>query len=121
MALSTHPQRVAMQSFSFLTNAFRDIAAWIQQLAGAENERLESLNSSPRIGHSEGSRQSAFSSSSRSSFLQGRSRGGDGGYSGSINLRSKGLAELVGLPDFFIELHARFVRLLIELSLVQGA
>jgi hypothetical protein len=38
-----------------------------------------------------------------------------------MSLKARGLAELVGMPDFFIELHARFVRLLIELGVVVGS
>jgi hypothetical protein len=117
MALSTHRERLAMQTFSFLSIAFRELAAWIQALAETELERSENASSSPRVGNSEG-RQSAFNTP-RSSFLQGRSRGGDGKFAG-MSLQSRGLAELVGLPDFFIELHARFVRLLIELNVVMG-
>lgn len=38
-----------------------------------------------------------------------------------MSLRARGLAELVGLPDFFLELHKRFVVLLIRLGIVVGA
>jgi len=45
-----------------------------------------------------------------------------GGFGGSgIALKQRGLAELVGLPDFFIELHAKFVRLLLEIGVVVGS
>lgn len=57
-----------------------------------------------------------------SAFLSGRAFDPDGfprrGTMGQI--RSRGLAELVGRPDFFIELHARFVALLAHLSLQFG-
>jgi hypothetical protein len=57
-----------------------------------------------------------------SSFLSGRPCDPDGvprkGSAGS--LRARGLAELVGRADFFIELHARFVALLAQLALVFG-
>ncbi|KAG9237855.1 vesicle coat protein [Amylocarpus encephaloides] len=120
MALSTHGERLAMQTFSFLSVAFRDLASWIQGLAEAELERTDSAGAiSPRVGPGEG-RQSAFNNTPKSSFLQGRNRGGDGKFSG-MSLRSRGLAEIVALPDFFLELHARFVRLLIELQVVLGA
>ncbi len=114
MALSTHRERVAMQTFSYLSSAFRDLAAWILSLAEAELDR--SLDS-PRseTGRDEGSRHSTPTSS----FLSGRSRI-DGGFKG-MSLRARGLAEIVGLPDFFLELHARFVRLLVELRAVLGA
>jgi hypothetical protein len=109
MALSTHRERLAMQTFSFLSAAFRDLAAWIQGLAEAELERSES----PRGGGSN-------YNTPTSSFLSGRNRGSDGKFAG-MSLRARGLAELVGMPDFFIELHSRFVRLLVELSIVLGA
>ncbi|KAJ8121948.1 hypothetical protein O1611_g9969 [Lasiodiplodia mahajangana] len=62
-----------------------------------------------------------------SSFLTGGSRGGYmqrmGGSMGPSGFtpKARGLAELVGLPDFFIELHTRFVKLLLELGIVLGS
>ncbi|KAJ9148512.1 Folliculin [Pleurostoma richardsiae] len=58
-----------------------------------------------------------------SSFLTGgvggMSRRMGSGFGGSgVSLRARGLPELVGLPDFFIELHAKFVRLLLELGVM---
>ncbi|KAL1910972.1 hypothetical protein Sste5344_003145 [Sporothrix stenoceras] len=38
------------------------------------------------------------------------------GSSAAASLRARGLPEILGMPDFFIELHARFVRLLLELG-----
>ncbi|KAI0018887.1 vesicle coat protein [Xylariomycetidae sp. FL0641] len=67
-------------------------------------------------------------SDSTSSFLSGGGRGG--GYMhrmggsmgpGGFAPKSRGLAEVVGLPDFFIELHTRFVKLLLELGVVLGS
>jgi hypothetical protein len=101
-----------MQAFSFLSAAFRDLAAWIQQLAEQELERSESA-SSPRTG------SESTNHTPTSSFLSGRSRGGLDGMR-CLGPKARGLAELVGLPDFFIELHTRFVRLLIELGLLLG-
>jgi hypothetical protein len=51
-------------------------------------------------------------------FLSGRAFDADGfARRGAMaQIRSRGLAELVGRPDFFIELHARFVALLAQLS-----
>lgn len=114
MALSTHRERLAMQTFSFLSVAFRDLAAWIQGLAEAELERSEN-SGSPHGDRNGGTNNNTPTSS----FLSGRSRGHDGKFAG-MSLRARGLAELVGLPDFFIELHARFVRLLIELGMLLG-
>jgi len=113
MALSTHHERLAMQTFSLLSAAFRDLAAWIQGLAEMELDRSEPALSSPRPESS-----TAYSTPT-SSFFSGRNRGPDGKFAG-MSLRAKGLAELVGLPDFFIELHTKFVRLLIELGVFLG-
>jgi Vesicle coat protein involved in Golgi to plasma membrane transport len=121
MALSTHRERVAMQTFSYLSSAFRDLATWIQSLAEAELERAENANS-PRLGGSDDRSGSSSSTHNTptSAFLSGRKWGPDGRFAG-MSLKARGLAEIVGLPDFFIELHAKFVRLLIELSIMLGA
>jgi hypothetical protein len=116
MALSTHHERAAMQAFSFLSAAFKDLAFWIQSLAEAEFDRSLESPRSATDDRPEGSRNSTPTSS----FLSGRSRGQDGKFAG-MSLKARGLAEIVGLPDFFIELHARFVRLLIELRALLGA
>ncbi|KAI0201461.1 vesicle coat protein [Astrocystis sublimbata] len=62
-----------------------------------------------------------------SSFLTGGGRsaymqrmGGSMGPSG-FTPKARGLAELTGLPDFFFELHRRFVTLLLELGIVLGS
>lgn len=62
--------------------------------------------------------------SDTSSFLTGGGRGGlvqrMGGSMGPGGFapKARGLAELVGHPDFFIELHSRFVQLMLELGVV---
>lgn len=109
MALSTHRERVAMQSFSFFSDRFPRIAAWIQGLAA---QAPDQNSPSSCEGYSN-------DSTPASSFLSGRNRGADGRYAG-MSLRAKGLAELVGMPDFFLELHAVFVRLLVELNTLLG-
>ncbi|SPQ24761.1 64aef9e1-7e66-4b91-b0c8-9848979aa975 [Thermothielavioides terrestris] len=139
LALSTHPEPVAVKPFTFLSSAFRDMAAWIQGLAEAEAERAQAEScgttaSSPVLpdpGY--GSFQSEpaappVSGASNSSFLMGGVSGGGlsrrmgGGFGGSgIALKQRGLAELVGQPDFFIELHAKFVRLLLEIGVMMGS
>lgn len=119
MALSTHRERAAMQTFSYLSSAFRDLAAWIQSLAEAELERAENANS-PRLSGSDDRNGSSTHNTPTSAFLSGRKWGPDGKFAG-MSLKARGLAEIVGLPDFFIELHAKFVRLLIELSIMLGA
>jgi hypothetical protein len=137
-----------MKSFGFVAAAFRDLAAWIQRLAETEAERASggsdggsSSAGSPVVANpgyggfgSAQSESSAVSVSSQqpmasgggSSFLTGGmgglSRRMGGGFGGSgVSLKQRGLAELVGLPDFFIELHTKFVRLLLELGAEIGS
>jgi hypothetical protein len=136
-----------MKTFTFISNAFRELAAWIQGLAEAEAERYahdtsaasSPLSAGPMYGgmaaqqqqqqqqqqQSEGQGDDPSSGiTTGSGFLSGgmgsglsRRMGGGYGPSG-VSLKARGLAELVGLPDFFIELHSRFVRLLLELGVV---
>ncbi|KAH8673351.1 vesicle coat protein [Xylariales sp. PMI_506] len=156
LALTTHRERLAMKVFGFVAAAFRDLAAWVQELAEAEAERErdrmeEEGTSAPGLNHpynnryERGPRDSGVGlglgggsladrdrerdRDSGSSFLTGGARGGFSqriGMGGSMGPggfapKSRGLAELVGLPDFFIELHTRFVRLLLELGVVLGS
>ncbi len=155
LALSTHRERLAMKAFSFISAAFRDLAAWIQELAEAEAERerereeagsaVAALNAAYRNGRFGGRKPNESSiglgggfgggamdnpkerDRDTSSFLTGGSRGGYmqrmGGTMGPSGFtpKARGLAEVVGLPDFFIELHTRFVKLLLELGIVLGS
>lgn len=136
LALSTHPEPTAVKTFTFLSTAFRDLASWIQELAEAEAERAlaessTSSGSSPIVsGPGYGSFQSEPTappvSGGSSSFLMGGagglSRRMGSGFAGSgVALKQRGLAELVGLPDFFLELHAKFVRLLLEIGVMVGS
>ncbi|KAB8293418.1 hypothetical protein EYC80_007733 [Monilinia laxa] len=123
IALSTQKERMAMRTFSFLDAAFRDLADWISRLADEELARSESTLQSPKPGderNGNGNVNGAFGGSGvtttpTSSFLRGGNRGPDSRMMGA-SLKGRGLAELVGLPDFFIELHSRFVRLLAEIE-----
>lgn len=130
LALSTERERLAMKTFSMVSTHFRDMATWIQQLAEAEAERAR--ESSPIGSILNGGivqpPPSAFdlpvvADRGSSSFLTGgsgftRRMGGPGGTS---SLKARGLAELVGQPDFFIELHGRFVRLLLEAGVAMSS
>ncbi|KAJ4421125.1 hypothetical protein N0V82_003889 [Gnomoniopsis sp. IMI 355080] len=144
LALSTHRERLAMKTFTFISNAFRDLAAWIQGLAEAEAERAsEGANNSPLsaggmygagagpmgMGPPQSSQHDRSSSSvdttTGSGFLSSgmgglsRRMGAGYGYGGSgASTKARGLPELVGLPDFFLELHQKFVQLLLELGIV---
>ena len=129
LALSTHKERLAMKTFSMVSTAFRDLATWIQQLAEAEAERTSTTNTSPigSVMYSGGGQPqpppSTFDSPSgvdrtSSSFLAGGSAFTRrmGGGPGASSLKARGLAELVGQPDFFIELHGKFVQMLFEVG-----
>ena len=108
LALTTHGERTAMKTFNLAAGAFRDLAAWITALAEAEAEKGAE---SPRGGAGQGL--------SEGSFLSGGAfarRGGAG-----MKVRQRGLAEVVGCPDFFIQLHIRFVRILRELGVKMNA
>lgn len=140
-----------MKTFGFVAAAFRDMATWIQTLAEQEAERSlqESSPTSPAMPgavngggpgpgygslHSEPAAVAPPAShiptaggpgGGGSSFLMGGGglsrRMGSGFSASGVALKQRGLAELVGLPDFFIELHARFVKLLLELRVVLGS
>ncbi|ROV95534.1 hypothetical protein VSDG_05383 [Cytospora chrysosperma] len=144
LALSTHRERLAMKTFNFLSNAFRELASWIQGLAEAEAERYANDSSAAGSPLSAGSiygggpgagagmsqpqsqqgqqpveNNNTTGSGFLSSGMGGLSRRMGGGYgAGGVSIKARGLAELVGLPDFFIELHSRFVQLLFELGVV---
>lgn len=100
IAHSTHRERAALQNYTFLCAAFRDIAAWIQGLADMELERSETRDNTPT-----------------SSFLSSRNRANEGR---GVLVKERGLAEILGMQDFFIELHARFVRVLVELGVLMA-
>lgn len=120
-----------MKTYTVLSNAFRDLAGWIQQLVEAEAERVaDPLTTGSASGSQDSAdvspappSQSAFDSPvaidrSASSFLSGgsgftRRMGGSGSVSA---LKARGLADLAGQPDIFIELHKRFVQLLFEIG-----
>lgn len=148
ICLSSAHERVAMRAFSFLSAAFRDLASWIQSMAEAEADRCDCTSPNTESGlHSlktsagsmlqqppsmkalslqddftdgDRGRSNSVTPPRTSAFLSGRAYDPDGfprrGLMGQ--LRSRGLAELVGLPDFFIELHARFVALLAQLAIL---
>lgn len=147
LALSTHRERLAMKTFTFISTAFRELAAWIQGLAEAEAERYNetsaplsaggmytgagagSLGMTPHqqgLEHGSSGSSTATITGSGSGFLSSgmgglsRRMGGGYGYGGSgvAALKARGLPELVGLPDFFLELHQKFVQLLLELGVV---
>lgn len=121
-----------MQAFGLLSKAFRELASWIQWLAEAENDKLDNAivsgtSDGTRRGSDQGSVSSNFGGST-GSMVSGGSFGGSfggggmgrhrystgGGYSSSP--RNRGLADLVGRPDIFLDLHAKFVSLAAQLT-----
>ena len=120
-----------------LSQVFRELAAWVQSLAEIEAERCDCENLSQYStpgggsGYSAGLREARANSVNggnepRSSFLSGRQsgfqEGGLGGMGGIRGVRSRGLAELVGQPDFFLQLHVKFVEILARLRfLMEGS
>lgn len=127
-----------MKTFTFISNAFRDLAAWIQGLAEAEAERASEGNSPHSAGGMYGAgagpmgmalqsqdQNPSVDTTTGSGFLSSgmgglsRRMGAGYGYGGSgASTKARGLPELVGLPDFFLELHQKFVQLLLELGIV---
>jgi hypothetical protein len=119
-----------MKTFAIISAAFRELAIWIQQLAEAEAERAATSSPVGSVMYNTGIAGSAQSQRppstasvatvdrSESSFLTGGSGfTRRGGISGGLSApKARGLAELVGQPDFFIELHKRFVQLLFEVG-----
>ncbi|KAF5022579.1 hypothetical protein F66182_5365 [Fusarium sp. NRRL 66182] len=125
LALSTHRERLAMKTFAVVSTAFRELATWIQQLAEVEAERAaeNSPIGSSMYGGGYAPPQPAVESSGGpdrggSSFLTGGSgfTRRMGGGPGASAPKARGLAEIVGQPDIFIELHRRFVHLLFEVG-----
>lgn len=130
IALSTHKERLAMKTFAIISAAFRELATWIQQLAEAEAERVAESSPVSSVFYSGGgggitqSTASAFdqpttSDRGGSSFLtagKGLTRRMGGGGGGASAPKARGLAEIVGQPQFFIELHRKFVQLLFEVG-----
>ncbi|KAF7562532.1 hypothetical protein G7046_g1613 [Stylonectria norvegica] len=125
LALSTHRERLAMKTFAVVSSAFRDLATWIQQLAEAEAERAADASPIGSVMYSGGypPQQTPIESSAApdrgaSSFLTGGSgfTRRMGGAAGASAPKARGLAEIVGHPDFFIELHKRFVHILFEVG-----
>lgn len=95
--------------------------------AGLQNARANSVNEG-RPGQGAFGGAGGFGgapNTSNSSFLSGR-MGAPGsqweearmGGLGVGRIRSRGLAELVGLPDFFLLLHVKFVELLARLRVL---
>ncbi|KAI6780752.1 uncharacterized protein J7T54_001060 [Emericellopsis cladophorae] len=132
LALSTYRETKAVKTFAKVSSAFHELAIWIQKLAEAEAERAAEASPTGSNAHtssggfSQPSPVSAMDSmgprssglSGGSSFLTGgsgftRRTGGGGGASAP---KARGLPDLVGQPDFFVALHAKFVNIFFEIG-----
>lgn len=112
-----------MKVFSPISKAFGELAKWIQQMAEAEAEKQADATSpivGPGRGYSQPSvplKSSMASVADHGTFLTGGSS-----YRRRMDpdavpaLRARSLPELVGMPDFFIQLHRQFVKILLEVS-----
>lgn len=107
-----------MRVFGFLAGAFRELAGWIQGLAEAGNSENGIAEGFDEDGGGRGDGGDGGGGARvRSSFLGS----GGGRDDRGRGVRARGLAEVVGKPDFFIELHVRFVALAAQLRfLVEG-
>lgn len=121
LAISTHQERQVMQKFEYLARRFHHMAAHIQHLAEVEAEKGSDASNSPVIGSGPFSTPSVPERTENrgSSFLNGtggfgRRHGAAGGP--SVSLKARGLAELVGQPDFFYQMHMFFAKLLYEIE-----
>lgn len=141
IAHSTYREQRSLKAFKYLSAVFADLAAWILALADAESARaareredaaaaLEGARVSAQLdktptsvsgaaGHGGASGRSLGKPMQVSAFLAGRPCDPDGvprpGMSGPTGLRARGLAEVCGREELFIELHARFVALAVRL------
>ncbi|KKA26981.1 hypothetical protein TD95_000525 [Thielaviopsis punctulata] len=134
LAISTHRERQVMQQFEYLARRFRQMAASIQQMADIEAEKASDASSSPILGsgpfapqtpgagaqQQQAQQQHDAPTERPSSFLGGGSGGGFNRRMGaggpSVSLKARGLAELVGQPDFFYQMHCTFAKLLYEID-----
>ena len=129
IALSTHKERLAMKTFLMVAAAFRELAVWIQQMAEAEAERaaeMSPVSSAFYSGGGGGITQSTASAFDRPAAVD---RGGSSfltsgggltrrmGAGGKVNQPTpRNLADIVGHPQFFVELHRKFVQILFEVG-----
>jgi hypothetical protein len=123
ICLSRVRERHAMQAFSFLSTAFRDLASWIQTLAEAEADRVDRVNGILPGGlvsarHDPAAGRPSLSEKTRAPNAIGACEAERArlGLMGAGITRSRSLAELVGRPDVFIDLHTRFVTLAAQLN-----
>ena len=105
-------ERRAARAWKEVIGVFESMAIRIESMV--ERQQEGSARASDGVGSVE-ARSGSRDITPVSSFLSGRTVDPDG-YPRRASVRAKGLAELVGREDFFVEVHAVFVRLLTRLG-----
>ncbi|KAL7268502.1 hypothetical protein RUND412_008871 [Rhizina undulata] len=94
-------QKVVVRSWKYVVATFESLVHRIKSLAA--KKAVENAQASPQLSNS----NSSIASRGPEGFLRRRAPG-EGGFGGS----QKGLAELVGREELFVEIHMCFVKLL---------
>ncbi|KAI9834198.1 MAG: hypothetical protein M1819_003036 [Sarea resinae] len=114
LALGGRDGRRVFRASTEITKAFASIAAQIVAMA---EQAVEKENTKRDGSHSRATTSGAGRDITPvSSFLSGRTVDPDGYPRRAGEVRAKGLAELVGKEDFFVDLHVQFVQLLARLG-----
>jgi hypothetical protein len=113
-----------MRALPLIMRWFESTASWIVSMGDRETstEHSPTSGTSPTntISHANTTGTGNVNITPVTSFLSGRSHNPDGFLRRATETRAKGLAELVGRENFFVELHAVFVRLLGQLGRMLG-
>ncbi|KAI9838483.1 MAG: hypothetical protein M1838_004566 [Thelocarpon superellum] len=109
-------ERRAARAWKEVISVFEGMANRIEAMVERQQEGVVRASDG---GLAVGSQNSGRDITPVSSFLSGRTVDPDG-YPRRASVRARGLAELVGREDFFVEVHAVFVHLLTRLGRVFG-
>ncbi|KAI9779616.1 MAG: hypothetical protein M1839_007281 [Geoglossum umbratile] len=131
ICLAGRDERRVMRAAPCIMRWFESTASWIVSMADRETNAAHPpaspasiISQSPTnmsmINHAATASAGGVNVTPASPFLSGRSHDPDGFLRRGTETRAKGLAELVGREDFFVELHAVFVRLLGQLGRMLG-
>ncbi|KAH0537329.1 hypothetical protein FGG08_005845 [Glutinoglossum americanum] len=130
ICLAGRDERRMMRAAPLLMRWFESTASWIVSMADHETNASNSPTSPASIISQSPTNTTTISHANAgtgnvnitpvTSFLSGRSHDPDGFLRRATDTRAKSLAELVGRENFFVELHAVFVRLLGQLGRMLG-
>ncbi|KAI9771497.1 MAG: hypothetical protein M1840_002117 [Geoglossum simile] len=131
ICLAGRDERRVMRIAPCIMRWFESTASWIVSMADREANTTHPPTSPASIisqsptnmgmtSHAATTSAGGLNVTPVSPFLSGRSHDPDGFLRRGTETRAKGLAELVGREDFFVELHAVFVRLLGQLGHMIG-